>query len=237
MADYSKAILRELIAQVQDALHKLRGQLIQTFPKKLDDALRASPEYASLMNGQLRWEFGLETPEPLLNAIIKAVTGSMEITVLGAEEGSLGGLSIGIYLEHFEDALSSGGEEYTYQSKKYGSVTIPWLRWFLLEGDSLVIQKAEILYDYPNRKVNFRSASRTGKAIMVERNYDTVSRSLRSGGQTKAFGRYNRSLGRSPGWRVPPQFSGVENNNWLTRVATPLIPTIEQEMQDFLNAL
>lgn len=60
--------------------------------------------------------------------------------------------------------------------------------------------------------VRFRPAySRTGDAIMV------------------------KSVGG--GWRVPPQFSGVEDNNFITRAIESVIPTFEKTLENEIKTI
>lgn len=85
----------------------------------------------------------------------------------------------------------------SYISPPSGS-EIPWLQWLLFEGSK------KILVDYQiNLARRTRKSSRTGSAIMVK-----------------------PKLSVPEGWGVPIEYSGVENNNWLTRALDGIFPAI-----------
>jgi hypothetical protein len=64
---------------------------------------------------------------------------------------------------------------------------IPWLEWLLVEGDRIIVADHDIFYDLDAAQ---RARSRSGRALM------------RPG---------------TKGWRVPPEYSGVVDDNFLTR--------------------
>jgi hypothetical protein len=65
---------------------------------------------------------------------------------------------------------------------------IPWLDWLLFRGDNVILSGVSI-----NLERRTRKSSRTGSAIMVKRKYVPGS------------------------WQVPSEFSGTENNNFISR--------------------
>jgi hypothetical protein len=165
----------------------------------VNDAIIASPEYGSLLSGDLLSQFGLPDPRIAVQSVIDAVVHALRVEVLKPTPSSLGGLSVSILRDDFSDALSAEGATYVSVSVAKGtSKTIPWLAWLLLEGDKIVLTGYEI-----NLSAKGRAASRTGSAIMVgERSPTSLLPPRKS-----AF---------RP-WRVPPEFSGTISDNWLTR--------------------
>jgi hypothetical protein len=236
-----RAIIEGVKQEMVKACGRLADSLRDTVPSLLDTALRAQPEYSSLVSGKLREEFGLEDAAPMVESVIDAVKAGVGVELTQAQgKDALAGVFVGVYQEKFADALAASGASYVSHSKGNrirgkapNALLVPWLQWLLFAGDDLVLAKAEILYDYPNRKINFRSSSRTGKAIMVTREYEPSGSSA---------ARYNRSLKhshnivRSAGWRVPPEFAGVESNNWLTKAGDVVASQLEAKVVEFFGA-
>jgi len=236
-------IIQQLQPQVEVAMRNVVTRIEGPIRTLVGDVLINTPEFQSLSSGLLREEFGLGTRaggpiegKDAALSVIAAIQKAVVVSPIAATGNSLGGLLIEALADDFKDALSS--EWASYDSNGH---TIDWLEWLLLEGDRVIIQGYEILRDYPKRKVNTRSSSRTGKVIMVKRSYDTKSLSARAGGPSKkdeaAFGRYNRGLGRTgpSNWRVPPEFAGTASNNWITRAVEPISAKIEKLLEDELN--
>lgn len=65
---------------------------------------------------------------------------------------------------------------------------LPWLLWLLTYGDQIIIRDFDVSF---NRQHLSHGKSRSGQAVMIRK----------PGG----------------GWRIPPEFSGTRNNNFLTR--------------------
>lgn len=65
---------------------------------------------------------------------------------------------------------------------------LPWLLWLLTYGDQVIVRDFDVSF---NSQHVSHSKSRSGKAVMVRKPGD--------------------------GWRIPPEFSGTRNNNFLTR--------------------
>lgn len=186
--------------------------------------MRNSPEFESLASGQLRAEFGLGQAaggqvegRDAAEDVVRAVQESVYVETLPVRGDILGGVAIGVFKRSFVDALSSKWASYTSTNSRGESHLIPWLEWLLFRGDAVILTGVELMMDYEKRKINSRSMSRTGKAIMIRRDF--------SG---SVAGKYNRAKGRSgpSTWKVPAEFSGTEDDNWLTRVAEQIAPAI-----------
>jgi hypothetical protein len=166
------------------------------------EAMLSTPEYGSILSGRLREEFGLADPGSVLASVIEAAAGSVQVEPVPASSTHLGGMDVGIFAADFSDFLSLSVAEYVSTNAKGQSHLIPWLRWLLFEGDTVVVQGFRVLRDG-----NF-ATSRTGEAIMGGK----------SGGKSS--------------WRVPPEFAGTERNNWVTRVAGDVSPNVLDVMRE-----
>ena len=98
--------------------------------------------------------------------------------------------------QDFADLLSLGSASFTSENNSQ----IDWLRWLLLEGDTIIITNYNFILG-PN------PASRTGGGIM-------------------------RKNGAGS-WRVPPEYAGTVQNNWITRGLDASV----NEINEFINRL
>ncbi len=213
--------------QLRRALLKLAIDLLPALREEVGQGMRASEEYASLVNGQLREEFGIADGQGAVESVIAAVQASVVVEQLPATLDVLGGIDIGIFRDDLSDALSASAAVYISHSMRKGtSLPIPWLKWLLLEGDGVVIEGFELLTGQSKRKISFRSSSRTGRAIMVRRDY--VHRS-----------RYHAARGRAgpSSWSVPPKFAGTARSNWITKVAEAIAPNVGNLLGKMLQRL
>jgi hypothetical protein len=227
-------ITRILAAQVGERVRRSLPGVRVRAAELLGEALRASPEYASLCDNSdpraLRSQLGLRDGKAAAEAVVGAVLASIGVAPLSPAGKVLGGVTVGFYRLRFTDAMNSPLASYAYSSADYGSVTIPWLEWLLFRGTERVTV-AEIKFPGPGR--TWRQHSRTGGSIMVDRSYDAASPSVRKGAARAAFGRYNAARGRAAGsgWSVPPQFAGDADDNWLLRAGKAAMPAVLAEMK------
>jgi hypothetical protein len=159
------------------------------------DVYRDSATYHSLINGLLKYNFGLPSDakarvENILQTIVENLeTSFYPFKVVGNE--IRGKIRIQVLRTNFNDVLGLSTSTLNIESTHTTgdvlnigeSLELPWLQWLLIEGDTIIINDYDILYK--------PGAGRSGGAIMVPRD--------------------------SRSWRVPPQFSGTIDNNWLTR--------------------
>lgn len=227
--DTEREILQYFREQARSAINGLVPKITREVQQLIDTALRLSPEWASIENGKLREHFGLADPQSALNDVALAVENSVRIGTLGFDVSnagvgnpygsSLGGMNVNILRSNMSEVLNTKGASYTYSAKPKpfankagGLVTIPWLQWLLLRGDDIILADVEILTG------RFFSGSRSTTAIMVHK----------TGGGFHRTRQVARGLGYGGnGWQVPPEFSGIEGENWLSRTIEPLSPSIE----------
>lgn len=210
---------------MQASASKIEGQILIACQKKLNTALRLAapairrrvgevceelikrtPEYISLIHGELMGEFGIPDAESRLDVILSTITRGVRVTPIPIKivrNQFEGGMLIKMIRSDFEDILSLGGSSYISQPS---SEEVPWLGWLIGAGDDIVVFSHKIIKDLDS---NQKLRSRTGQALMVP----------------------------GSGWRVPPEYSGTFENNFITRafdvigVETILAKIIEAEVQ------
>ena len=129
-------------------------------PNKVKQAIISEPEYQSLLDGKLKYEFGIPGSASAVNSIIDTWTNNIQIDIIPitiSGNSLRGGFSINMVKDDYSDVLSLTGSSIT--DTKTSSV-LPWLQWLLLDGGKVII-KNYIVQIGPNTN------SRTGMAIMV----------------------------------------------------------------------
>ncbi len=77
--------------------------------------VRATPEYASIMSGQLNYELGIRDPATALNQITDALQNGIVVNYTGlvlTGSGIGGGFVIGMVKEKFSELTSLSGVKY-----------------------------------------------------------------------------------------------------------------------------
>lgn len=187
-ADIQNAILREMAKQLNVILLQVvSDDSLKTNVRELvGTQIINSPEFDSLLSGDLAAIFGLKDSSSILVSIVETIKNSIEVThspaivVAGVLNASI---TVSVLKSDFSDVLSLPGVSYTTDGGE-----VNWLEWLLKAGDGIVIgDYTAVLVDTP--------ISRTGHAIMKK---------------------------SSRGFRVPPEYAGTINNNWLTRALEDL---------------
>jgi hypothetical protein len=160
------------------------------------EAVRNSPEYASLLDGKLRHELGVVDAAPILKAVTDGIADGVSVTSLGcrrAGEGIEGGMRVEILKGDYSEVLSVPGARFVSEQ----GYDVEWLRWLTLEGDRLLVAEHHFVK-------GFTEFSRTGNGIMI----------------------------RGGSWRVPPEFSGTREDNWLLRALVGSLPEMGEAIVD-----
>lgn len=210
LADIMVRASRDRLQQsLQHAVSSARPKAEAIFAQ----AIRAEPECDSLLNGELRYHFGLANPESEVARVVQGMTATMQLLITPATGDLAGGLRV---ILASQTAMQQLSHEINYTSEKSGSL-IEWLKWLLFLGDNVIVTGYEIRID---ERLNFKG-SRTDHAIMVKRNYDDSD--VR--GHNRGKGRHApvKSLNS---WGVPAEFAGTADNNWLVRAAQTVAPVV-----------
>lgn len=154
-----KDILNIIASVLDEAFQKLRPSIINKLQQIVKDAIMAEPEYQSLLNGQLKYELGIDNNFKIMDIIeVWSSTVNIDIKPVRIVGSKLtGGIAISMIKSDYSDVLSQDSASITDQNT--GSV-IPWLYWLLLAGGDILISNYEVQLG-PNPK------SRSGNAIMV----------------------------------------------------------------------
>lgn len=185
-------IEQRILRVFRDRLNLVFKQATPAIKRRLavvcDSLIARRPEYASLINGQLMAEFGLTNPQARLDAIVNKIKEGIQVRSTPVK---IAGSSLegGIAGEMLQADFA---DLLTLSEAKYVSLpsgeTIPWLDWLLTQGDQILVFSHRITYDLTASQ---KARSRSGQALMIV-----------TAGQ---------------GWRVPPEASGTEDDNFLTR--------------------
>lgn len=146
------AIAKEINKKVKEILPKVRAQMTPI----IMTALATCPEMLSLKNGVLRAEFGIRNdPTPQLLA---AIMSTLQYKQLYAQRGRGGGIQVVMQPSDYSNLFTQG-----FSEQKIRDGSLPWLRWLLTFGDSIIITGFGVEFG------NFKGkASRTGKAVMSD---------------------------------------------------------------------
>ena len=148
--EINKALSKQVDKRLARAADKVRSGIVPV----IRAALLSSPEISSLSGGTLRGEFGL-TFDPT-SSLVEAIVESLEVEVQRVDAQLNGGFIIRMQPSNFANLLSLPIAEQPIE--KGGS--IPWLKWLLTLGDSVIIA------DFG---VEFGNHGRTGQARMTRK--------------------------------------------------------------------
>ncbi len=205
-----ETIARHCYNSVYNPLIKLKRQVYNFIESSIED----SPEADDLINGFLRVEFGLESPVQSVKSIINAIIQVADIHVdpfryTGKVEMA-GGIYIGFLRTDLREVLSLGEPLVEFTSEGKHADRVPWLEWLLLGGTGPLLEGFILSYS----PVHTQYSRTGGGALMFP----------------SASGTYSLTSGF-----VPPSFSGVSGDNWLTRAFSKikdyLDPLVEAEFK------
>lgn len=162
-ADISRKILVSLRDYLRPILNTVANSVRKNISKDIEEAIRAEPEYTSLLSGLLRSELGVPDAASRLDTIFTAWANNAVFTVQPVTikaSGLSGGFSLSMIQSDFSDIL--GLSDAVVTDDISGS-KVEWLRWLLLEGGkTIIVRNYEVSYPGSN------SRSRTGNAVMVK---------------------------------------------------------------------
>jgi hypothetical protein len=138
---------------------------INTLKRELPEIVRASivntPEYESIMNGKLKYEFGIPDPSSKLAGLLDIWSNNIQVqymkpSIIGSK--IKGFFSANMIRIDFADVLYT---DYALVIDNLRGYNLPWLEWLLLEGNRIIVSK---------HIVSMRPSvySRTGNAVMIE---------------------------------------------------------------------
>ncbi len=153
-----RALINKALAKEGEKVLKTSASKIRKRVKEVVRlAVASCPEIESLSSGILKLDFGL-TEDPSL-AIVNSVANSTRVTVskITSRGGSFrGGVKIYVQPSTFSNLLSLPISKQIIETGE----SIPWLKWLLTSGDSVIIGDFGVEYEL--------GAGRTGGARMSE---------------------------------------------------------------------
>tara|TARA_R110000824_G_scaffold9415_10_gene42189 strand:- start:3437 stop:4117 length:681 start_codon:yes stop_codon:yes gene_type:complete len=208
-ATIKKNILRALIKNLKTKIPAMRPKIETTVRGLIGKYIRLSPEYLSFGGGLLQQELGVVDPYPSLDEMIAIIANTATVTMKPIYQRSgqiAGGFTVTAVPSNFYSQVETLGQ---YTSKN--GHKIPWLKWLLTAGDSIIIQDYRI--SFGGRSSQF---SRTGGPIM-----------------RKSDEGWGISASNS---RVPPQYSGTVNRNFVTRSMDMMLPELEKKIEAIVRS-
>ncbi len=210
VVESTKSISRKIVKVLRDAVNTrlfTRAPKIQIDIRKLiEEAIKRQPEYRSLLGGKLQSELGVVNTSSRLDKIIRIIVDSIEVDVLKAKDNG-SQIVAGLKI----NLVKTNFEELvSLPEASYMTekgVVIQWLKWLLLEGDKIIVRDYMIGID----KKGIYARTGLGE-IMIP------------------------SGKKATGWRVPPEFAGTAENNFITRALLEVSNEIDKIVLSALNA-
>lgn len=154
----SKNIAQALLSDVTAYFNNIANKIKQNIPDIVINNIINQPEYSALSSGNLQYELGITNPAARLSEILDTIRSGTLVNIKPPKIISnkiSAGIKLQMIQKDFSDLLNLGSSSFISEK---GS-QIDWLRWLLLEGDSVIIS------DY-NFILGANDASRTGGGIM-----------------------------------------------------------------------
>lgn len=155
----SREIMNLVLKQMQASWQKATDNITRNLPDVVIDAIKGQPEYASIINGTLRSEFGLTNSATKVNDIISIWAKDIVVEdnppkLVGSQVRAF--YSFSMIKSDYSDVLSSPSAKQLIEGGN-----LPWLSWLLLQGGEILVPRYDVKFG-PN------PSSRTGNAVMVQ---------------------------------------------------------------------
>lgn len=158
-----RAILSALSNEITNTINKSLPSIKLRIQDVVREAIKKEPEYESLKNGILRYEFGINQSSDV-DYIVNLIIDTIEVrnnAIKITNQGLSGGFQITmIGTQDLNDIVDNPHASVIDTLRNY---ELPWLRWLLFEGGRTIVKKYEV-------KIGANEFSRTGMALMVESN-------------------------------------------------------------------
>lgn len=159
-SDINKQILTAIKDHLAVVFNKSVNPIQNKIRESIREALIAQPEYASLISGQLKYEFGIPASQQVNDIIdlwVKNIVVDYDPPTARTSSVS-GGFSLSAIRDDYSDVISS--QSAIVIDSKSGAI-LPWLEWLLLYGGKIIVRNYTVKFG-PNPR------SRTGMAVMIE---------------------------------------------------------------------
>lgn len=185
--DFRQQFFKAVSAELTEVFQKSLIDIKNDLGKFIRERIEDTPEYQSITTGQLHGELGLVNPKASMDAVIAQVIDSMQLQIDNVGFSSSYSMRGGISLNLIP---SNYADLLGLPAAKYTSnqYEIPWLEWLLIKGNNLLVLNYRVI---TNLNVVSKRYSRTGKGLMIK--------------------------SKTRNWRVPPQYQGTPDDNFLLR--------------------
>lgn len=149
---------------LDNAIRKSIPRISNEIKQIMTDALMSEPEYASLISGKLKADFGIRDSS-MVNQIVSQLSDTITVSskpVSIKSNGLTGGLTLQMIPSTDFGGIIYQNIAQTQDDKGY---SLPWLEWLLLQSNNTIIKNYEVKY-------GSSPYSRSGMALMVESNSD-----------------------------------------------------------------
>lgn len=157
-SEINKAILKSIREHMDNAINQSINSISSAIKSIVSEALRSQPEYASLMAGTLKAEFGIPNSS-VVNAVIDDLVNTLKIHKNNITINNFG-LKGGLELTMIKSDDINGITENENAMVKNNDQLLPWLHWLLLEGNNSIVKNYDVEYTKSIK-------SRSGMAIMT----------------------------------------------------------------------
>ena len=148
-----RALKPELNKYLEKAFNKAKSKIVNAVVK----AIKSTPEYQSLLSGDLKYEFGLPDSDSRIENILnfwKNITADFKKVSINSNKLS-GGFTISMIDSDYSDVINSAAAVFTTEK----GTDLNWLELLLLFGNKTIIRDYVVEFgDNPR--------SRTGRAVM-----------------------------------------------------------------------
>jgi hypothetical protein len=161
-AEIQRKILTEITKQISLCFQRSIPSMTSEIKSVVSAAIKSEPEYSSLINGQLRKEFGIDdvTKVDLAIEYLLSTLNIINKGVAYSNSGISGGIKITLISNRDIDSVTENASFMINDVKGY---SLPWLEWLLLRGTMMIVNDYSV-------KFGSYSRSRSGGAIMVASN-------------------------------------------------------------------
>lgn len=154
--EFEKNIKKEINNIIISRMPSITKNIQARLSLFISDSIIATEEYQSILSGILRGQLGIPDPT-VIDAIVN--TWANEVEVKYNRAGGLGSIGISMIRADYSNVLNMPEASYVYGTRE-GAKIIEWLRWMLLEGNSLIVLDYEFKPSVDGR---------TGLGIMISR--------------------------------------------------------------------
>lgn len=158
--EITKAILSAMLPDVNAYLNRVINYIKKNLPNVITQIITDTPEYESLVGGQLKYELGLSDADSKVEGLLNIWMNNIEYIYEPPKiinNNIKSNFSANMIRIDFSDVLYSPYAEMEDTIRGY---SLPWLQWLLLEGNKVIVPNHSVILG-PNPR------SRTGNAIMI----------------------------------------------------------------------